>query len=421
MERYPKYDVIIIGGGPAGIAAAIRSKELGMKSILIESREILGGVPLQCIHPGFGIHYFKEDLTGTEFISKLLKKMEDIGVRYLTRAHVHSIEVRSHNEKIINVITSEGVKRLETKTLIYAAGARERHIFETNIVGDRPDGIYTAGEAQTLMDIYGIMPGKQVVVVGSGDVGLIMARRFALEGAKVVAVIEMMPYPGGLLRNVVQCLRDYDIPLYLSHVVKKVSGRRRVEKVTVSRVDESLRPIKGTEFELRCDTLILATGLIPNIDILERIGVIIDPATRGPVVNEFLETTVPGVFAAGNALVINDSVDNVVNQGELAAEGAHIFIQNDGMPSTGWKPVKKGRNIRSAVPHYISGMRDVTFYARVRAPERMVEVRVPEVHFKRRLHSVRPAEMITFKLRKELLASLKSPKVTLEVVRLCEK
>ncbi|HDJ66616.1 MAG TPA: FAD-dependent oxidoreductase, partial [Nitrososphaeria archaeon] len=149
MERYPKYDVIIIGGGPAGIAAAIRSKELGMKSILIESREILGGVPLQCIHPGFGIHYFKEDLTGTEFISKLLKKMEDIGVRYLTRAHVHSIEVRSHNEKIINVITSEGVKRLETKTLIYAAGARERHIFETNIVGDRPDGIYTAGEAQT--------------------------------------------------------------------------------------------------------------------------------------------------------------------------------------------------------------------------------------------------------------------------------
>jgi len=310
---------------------------------------------------------------------------------------------------------------LETKTLIYAAGARERHIFETNIVGDRPDGIYTAGEAQTLMDIYGIMPGKQVVIVGSGDVGLIMARRFALEGAKVVAVIEMMPYPGGLLRNVVQCLYDYDIPLYLSHVVKKVSGRRRVEKVTVSRVDESLRPIKGTEFELRCDTLILATGLIPNIDILERIGVIIDPATRGPVVNEFLETTVPGVFVAGNALIINDSVDNVVNQGELAAEGAHIFIQNDGMPSTGWRPVKKGRNIRSAVPHYISGMRDVTFYARVRAPERMVEVRVPEVDFKRRLPSVRPAEMVTFKLSKELLASLKEPKVTLEVVRLCEK
>ncbi|RLF92981.1 pyridine nucleotide-disulfide oxidoreductase [Candidatus Bathyarchaeota archaeon] len=418
MERYSKYDAVIIGGGPAGIAAAIRSKELGLRSVLIENREILGGIPLQCIHPGFGIQYFKEDLTGTEFISKLLTKMRSADVNYLTRAHVHSIELHSHDEKIINVITPEGVKKLKTKTIIYAAGARERHIFETNIVGDRPDGIYTAGEAQTLMDIYGIMPGRRIVIVGSGDVGLIMARRFALEGAEVKAVVEMMPYPGGLIRNVVQCLQDYDIPLYLNHVVIKVFGGRRVEKVVVSKVDEQLRPIEGTEFELQCDTLILATGLVPNTDILEKIGVIIDPTTKGPIVNEFLETTVPGVFVAGNALMINDSVDNVVIQGELAAEGAYVFVQNDGIPSTSWKPVMKGRNIRLVIPHYISGARDVVFYARVQAPERSVEIRVPEVDFKKKLLSVRPAEMIALRLSKELLASLKSSKVTLEVRRL---
>lgn len=411
------YDSVVIGAGPAGIAAAIRAQELGLKTVLVENRDLLGGIPLQCVHPGFGLHYFREDLTGTEFIYRFFDKMEKLGVEYLLKSHVHSIELVAHNEKIVNVITPQGVMRLKTKTLIYTAGARERHIFEINVVGDRPAGIYTAGEAQTLMDIYGIIPGKEIVIIGSGDVGLIMVRRFALEGAKVKAVIELMHYPGGLMRNIVQCLQDYDIPLYLGHVVTRVVGKKRVEKVIVTKVDEKLKPIKGTEFEIPCDTVVLAAGLIPNLDMLEKIGLIIDPYTRGPIVNEFLETNIPGVFVAGNALVINDLVDYVVEQGELAAEGARYFIENDGIPTIDWKPVVRGRNIRFIVPHYISGKRDVILYARVQQPEKNVIVAIPEVGWKMKQFNVRPAEMIRVKLTKRLLERASSAeKISMEVI-----
>ncbi|MEM3980181.1 MAG: FAD-dependent oxidoreductase, partial [Ignisphaera sp.] len=235
-----EYDVVVIGGGPAGIGAAIKAVELNLRTILLENREVLGGIPLQCIHPGFGVHYFKEDLTGTQFITRLLDKLENLGVESVLKTYVHSIDYVDYYKKIVNVISPRGILRLTTKTIIYAVGARERHLFELGIVGDRPDGVYTAGEAQTLMDIYGVIPGKEVVIVGSGDVGLIMARRFALEGAKVKAVIEILPYPGGLMRNVMQCLRDFDIPLLLQHTVVRVIGRRRVEKVVIPKVDEKL-------------------------------------------------------------------------------------------------------------------------------------------------------------------------------------
>ncbi|MBS7611309.1 FAD-dependent oxidoreductase [Candidatus Bathyarchaeota archaeon] len=410
------YDGIVIGAGPAGIAAAIRAKELGLKVVLIENRDLLGGIPLQCVHPGFGLHYFREDLTGTEFIYRLFDKMDKVGVEYLLKSHVHSIEFIAHNEKIVNVITPKGVLSLKAKTLIYTAGARERHMFEINIAGDRPAGIYTAGEAQILMDMYGIIPGKEIVIVGSGDIGLIMARRFALEGAKVKAVIELMYYPGGLIRNVVQCLQDYNIPLYLSHAVTRVVGKKRVEKVVVAKVDEKLRPIKETEFEIPCDTVVLAAGLIPNLDMLEKIGLLADPYTRGPIVNEFLETNIPGVFVAGNALVINDLVDYVVEQGELAAEGARYFLENDGIPTMDWKPVVKGRNIRFVVPHYVSGRRDVTFYARVQYPEKNVIVTIPEVGWRMKMFNVRPAEMVRVKLSKRLLDGASSAeKISIEV------
>ncbi|MEM4517094.1 MAG: FAD-dependent oxidoreductase [Desulfurococcaceae archaeon] len=415
--RVLEYDTVVIGGGPAGIAAAIKATELGLKTILIENRDLLGGIPLQCVHPGFGLHYFKEDLTGTQFITRLLDKLEKLKVEYMLKAHVHSIEYLDYNKKIVNVITPQGVMRILTKTIIYTTGARERHIYEIGVVGDRPDGIYTAGEAQTLMDIYGILPGREIVIIGSGDVGLIMARRFALEGAKVKAVVEILPYPGGLMRNVIQCLRDFNIPLLLGHTVVKVIGKKRVEKVLVAKVDENFKPIPGTEFEIPCDTVVLSVGLRPYLKVLEKLGLHIDPATGGPVVNDYLETNIPGVFVAGNALVINDLVDYAVEQGELAAEGAKIFVENNGIPTKNWKIVEKGRNVRLVVPQIISGEKDVIVYARVSNPEKNVYVEIPELGFRLFNYGVRPAEMIRLKLRKDMFSKIGADinKITLEV------
>lgn len=410
------YDTVVIGGGPAGIAAAIKTREKGLKTLLIENRDVLGGIPLQCIHPGFGIHYYKQDLTGTEFITRLLDKLVESKTEYLTKTYVHSIEYIDYNDKVVNVISPSGVLEIHAETIIYATGARERHIFEIGVYGDRVDGVYTAGEAQTLMDIFGVLPGREVVVIGSGDVGLIMARRFALEGARVKAVVEILPYPGGLMRNVVQCLRDYDIPLLLGHTVVKIIGKKRVEKVIVAKVDENLRVIPGTEFEIPCDTVIVSAGLRPNIDLLEKIGVVIDPATGGPVVNEYLETSKPGIFVAGNALVINDLVDYAVEQGEIAAEGAHKFVENNGLPSEKWIRVVKGRNIRLIVPHYISGKREVVLYARVSQPEKNVYIEIPEVNYRVFSYGVRPSEMIRIKLKPEHFKKMSSDdKITIQV------
>jgi len=404
--RFLEYDVLVIGGGPAGIAAAVKASELGLKTLLVENRERLGGIPLQCIHPGFGLHYFHEDLTGGEFVERLIGRLERAGVEYLVRAHVSGIKYNSRLEKVADVITRSGVVRVRTKAIIYAAGARERHLFEIGVYGDRPDGVYTAGEAQTLMDIYGVLPGREVVIVGSGDVGLIMARRFALEKAVVKAVVEILPYPGGLMRNVQQCLRDFNIPLLLGHTVVKVVGRRRVEKIVVARVDESLKPVPGSEFEIPCDTVIVAAGLRPYIEPLVGMGVEVDESTRGPVVNELLETSVPGVFAAGNALVINDLVDYAVEQGERAAEGARVFIENKGVTGGRWVRVEKGRNIRLVVPHYVSGERSVVFYARVQKPESDVFFEIPEVGFRLFNYGVRPPEMIRAFIREDKMRAL---------------
>lgn len=409
-----KKEVVVIGAGPAGIAAAIRARQLGLETILIESRDVLGGIPLQCIHPGFGIHYFGEDLTGGEFIQRLIDKMHGIGVNYILNAYVHSIEIDSYIEKMVNVVTPNGVHKICTKTIIYAAGARERHLFELNIFGERPDGIYTAGEAQTIMDLYGVLPGENIVVIGSGDVGLIMARRFALEGANVRAVIEIMPYPGGLMRNIVQCLRDFNIPLYLGHAVTEIIGGRRVEAVRVAKVDEDMRPIKSTEFEIPCDTIVIAAGLTPNIDLLEKIGIAIDYRTKGPIVNELFETSIPGLFVAGNALVINDLVDYAAEQGEVAAEGAKIFVENDGIPTKSWKRIEPGRNVRFAIPHYISGERDVMLYARVQKPENNVYISIANLKIK--MHNVRPAEMIRVKISTKIIAESRNTVIPVEVI-----
>ena len=408
------YDLVVIGGGPAGMAAAIRAKELGLKVLLLDENDYLGGILPQCIHPGFGLHYFREELTGPEFAARLAKKMVELGVEYRTAARVLEIKNYSDLEKVVIFTSPSGAYGVWAKAIIYAAGARERHAFEIGIVGDRVAGIYTAGEAQTLMDIYGALPGKEVVIVGSGDVGLIMARRFALEGAKVKAVIELMPYPGGLARNVM-ILRDFDIPLYLSHKAVEVRGKGRVERVKVVKVDENLNEIPGSEFWIEADTLIVSAGLVPSIKKLKKIGVEIDPATGGPVVNDRLETSVPGVFVAGDALLINDLVDYVVEQGELAAEGAKEFIEKGGIESRKWIKIEKGQNVRLLAPHYLSGERDVYLYLRVSKPMEDVELRIPEIGKKMKLPVVKPAEMLRVKLKAEEIR--KAEKLTVKVVK----
>ncbi|EEB73843.1 NAD(P)/FAD-dependent oxidoreductase [Thermococcus sp. AM4] len=408
------YDVVVVGGGPAGMAAAIRAKELGLNVLLLDENDYLGGILPQCIHPGFGLHYYKEELTGPEFASRLAKRLVELGVEYRTAARVLEIRNYSDLEKVVIFTSPSGAYQAWAKAVIYAAGARERHAFEIGIVGDRVSGIYTAGEAQTLMDIYGIMPGKEIVIVGSGDVGLIMARRFALEGAKVKAVVELMPYPGGLARNVM-ILRDFDIPLYLGHKVVEVRGKGRVERVKVVRVDENLNEIPGSEFWIEADTLIISAGLVPSVKKLKALGVEIDSATGGPVVNDRLETSVPGIFVAGNSLLINDLVDYVAEQGELAVEGAKEFIENGGIESRKWVKVEKGENVRLIVPHYLSGDRDVYLYLRVARPMEDVELRIPEIGKRMKLPVVKPAEMLRIKLKAGEIR--KAEKLTVEVVK----
>lgn len=415
MEK--KYDLVIIGGGPAGLASCIKAWKLGIKSIvLLERSDLLGGVLPQCIHPGFGLHYFREDLTGPEFAAKLLDQLKNTGVNVLGGAYAEHLEIKSGGEKEIFGYRCGEAFRINCKAVIYAAGCRERSRFEVNILGDRPVGVYTAGEAQTLMDIYGVLPGSEIVVVGSGDIGLIMARRFALEGADVKAVVELMPYPGGLTRNIVQCLEDFHIPLYLSCMVTEIEGSRRVEGVKIVRVDEKLNHIHGSENYLKCDALILAVGLKPRVELLAKAGALIDEATGGPIVNDWLETTIPGVFAAGNVLVINDLVDYAAEQGERAAESAAKFI-HEGLPALKFKRVILGRNVRLIVPHLISCVQDVSFYGRVNKPEENVQVRFEEIGRAFKLPIARPSEMFRFKIPADDLWKLDDEKIVVNVVK----
>jgi len=411
-----EYDVIVIGGGPAGLSAATRAVENGLKTLLLENREMLGGIPLQCVHTGFGIHCFKEDLTGGEFITRLIDRAVKNGVESMVKAHVLRVQVDSAYEKTVYAASPIGLLKTRAKAMVYAVGARERHSYEVGLTGDRPDGVYTAGEAQALMDIYGVLPGRRIVILGSGDVGLIMARRFALEKAEVKAVVEVLPYPGGLTRNIVQCLNDFNIPLYLGHMVLEVRGSGRVEKVVVARVGGDMKPVEGSEFELECDTVIVSAGLRPDVDILEKIGVETDPATGGPVVNEFYETSVPLVFAAGNALVINDLVDYDVEQGEAAATFASMLLEDYTTQRLKWRRVERGRNIRLIMPQLVSGTRDVVFYSRVQHPEDNVRVTIRETGFEKRFSRVKPAEMVRIRVNAEELAKVQGEKLTFEVV-----
>ena len=408
-------DVLVIGAGAAGLAAATKAKEIGAKEVvLLDEKEDLGGVLPQCIHPGFGLHYFKEDLTGPEFAIRLYEKAKSVGLKVLNSAYAMEFLAQKGKTRV-TAVAPEGLVEFHSRTVIFATGARERHSFEIGIVGDRPAGVYTAGQAQTMMDLYGVMPGQEIAIIGSGDVGLIMARRFALQGAEVKAVVEMLPDPGGLARNVQQCLLDFGIPLCLSRRAVRIHGKKRVKGITVVEVGENLKDVPRTEFEIECDTVVVSAGLVPRIELPERAGADMDPATRSVVVNELLETSIPGVFAAGNALIINDLVDYAAMQGEIAASGAVDFIRNGGIPSARRISIVKGRNLRVLVPQYVSGERDAFFYGRVVQPEENVYLRIPEVE--KRLHQLRvkPPEMLTFKIRKKSLERLEDDKLTVVV------
>ncbi len=323
-----KKDLVIIGGGPAGLAAAIAAKEAGVEDLLVLERDSrLGGILNQCIHNGFGLHTFKEELTGPEYAARYIEKAEALDIPCKLNTMVIDLAAEGGRKRVTVMNRQEGLYEIEARAVILAMGCRERPRGALNIPGYRPAGIYTAGTAQRYVNIEGRMPGREVVVLGSGDIGLIMARRMTLEGAKVKLVAELMPYSGGLKRNIVQCLDDFDIPLKLSHTVVDIKGKERVEGVTIARVDENSKPIPGTEEEVACDTLLLSCGLIPENELSESIGVAINPATGGPFVNESLETDREGVFACGNVLHVHDLVDYVSEESSQAGRNAAAYLQ----------------------------------------------------------------------------------------------
>ena len=324
-----EYDLIIVGGGPAGLAAAISARKEGIDNLLILERDHeLGGILNQCIHNGFGLHTFKEELTGPEYAYRFIEEAEELEIPYKLNTMVLDISQEGREKTITAMNREDGLMFLKTKAVVLAMGCRERPRGALNIPGYRPAGIYTAGTAQRLVNMEGYMPGKEVVILGSGDIGLIMARRMTLEGAKVKVVAELLPYSGGLQRNIVQCLNDFDIPLKLSHTVVDIQGKERVTGITLAEVDENRRPIPGTEEFYSCDTLLLSCGLIPENELSGKMGVELSRVTSGPVVNESLETNVEGVFACGNVLHVHDLVDYVSEEAARAGSHAAEYIRN---------------------------------------------------------------------------------------------
>ncbi|WAM36422.1 NAD(P)/FAD-dependent oxidoreductase [Caldicellulosiruptor acetigenus] len=401
-------DLVIIGGGPAGLAAAIEAKKNGVEDILLIERDShLGGVLQQCIHNGFGLHIFKEELTGPEYAERFINELKSMNIEVMLETMV--IELTSQ-KKITAVSKKYGLIEIQARAVILAMGCRERTRGAINIPGTRPAGIFTAGTAQRYVNIEGFMPGKEIVILGSGDIGLIMARRLTLEGAHVKCVVEIMPYSNGLTRNIVQCLNDFDIPLLLSHTVINIHGKKRIEGVTIAKVDESLRPIPGTERYISCDTLLLSVGLIPENELSKMAGIKIDSVTGGPIVNQRMETTVEGIFACGNVCHVHDLVDFVTQEAQLAGKGAAQYLKSEKPSSQRMVKVDVGEGLRYVLPQIISPELMVSdkqnFFMRSIAPMSKARLMITSnngVIKTQTLRFVKPSEMINIVLKKEEL------------------
>ena len=401
-------DLVIVGGGSAGMAAAIQAHKDGIKDILIlEKDPYLGGILNQCIHNGFGLTEFKEELTGPEYLTRFANQVKELGIEYKTQSMVLDIS----KDKVITYSSVEdGAVEIKAKAVILATGCYERNAGAIQIPGDRPSGVITAGTAQKYLNLEGYLVGKRVLILGSGDIGLIMARRMTLEGAKVLAVCEIMPYSNGLNRNIAQCLNDYNIPLYLSHSVSKVIGKDRVEKVIVSKVDDKMRFIPGTEMEFECDTLLLSIGLIPNVNVINNTGAEIS-STKGTKVDEHMQTSIPGLFSCGNCLHVHDLVDFVSQEGRAAGHGAALYIKGL-LEGKEYIKVNPGNGIGYVVPQYIekNNQEDIALKFRVRKPIKNVDIIIEsnnEVIKKLPKLVMIPSEMENIKLPASLMEKIK--------------
>lgn len=403
-----KTDIVVIGGGPAGLAAAVKAAQNNTKVILLERGKELGGILPQCIHNGFGNFIFKKMLTGPEYAQHYIDEISRLDVEIKTDTMVLEI---TKDKSVIATNTKDGVFGIQAKAVVLAMGCRERTRSQILLPGTRPSGIFTAGTAQQLTNVDGITPGKKIVILGSGDVGLIMARRFTLEGAIVEGVYEIMSQPGGLTRNVVQCLEDYDIPLHLSHTVTNIYGEKRVEGVTIAKIDESMKPIKETERFVSCDCLILSVGLIPENELTKQIEAKMDSRTSGPVVDEQMQTSIHGIFACGNVVHVHDLVDDVTISAEIAGKYAARYVKS-GHEKNKKIQVVAGENVSYVVPQILrrEASDDVTLYFRVKNQKEKVIVVVSDGGkpvFEKKERIVKPPEMVKVTISKDMLKTVK--------------